>query len=62
MAKPPKATPHSDIAGIHQDEQRNTDVASELGQAAGSLDQAEKGTTARPPRSEEQGGNDDRTS
>jgi hypothetical protein len=49
MPKPPKSTPHSDIDGVHQDERRNTDVASDLGQSAGVVGRAKEKATARPP-------------
>ena len=62
MAKPPKASPHSDIDGIHQDEKRNTDTAADLGESAGSLDRAQKETTARPVYTDDKGNKDDRTS
>ena len=61
MPKPPKATPHSDIDGVHQDERRNTDVAAELGEGSGELQRAHEGNAARPPYSEDRKGKDDRT-
>jgi hypothetical protein len=48
MPKPPKATPNSDIDGVHQDEKRNTDVATELGNSAEELDRAQQEAAARP--------------
>lgn len=48
MAKPPKATPHSDIDGVHQEEVSNVEVASDLGQSAGALKRAQDKATGRP--------------
>ena len=48
MAKPPPSTPHSDIDGVHEDERRNTDVASERGESAEELDRANRHNVARP--------------
>jgi hypothetical protein len=61
MPKPPKATPHSDIDGVHRDEVRNTDVASDLGESAGALDDAKEKSVGRPEYSEDQPNRDDRT-
>lgn len=61
MAKPPKATPHSDIDGVHQDEKPNVDTAVEAGQGAASLARAAKETKARPGYVGDRGGKDDRT-
>jgi len=61
MAKPPKATAHSDIDGVHQDEKRNTDVAGDLGQSAGSLSGAKKQSVARPPSAPDHPPKDRRT-
>jgi hypothetical protein len=62
MAKPPASTPHSDIDGIHRDERRNTDVAAELGQSAGTLEEVGKERIAKPRKAEDVKGRDDRTS
>ena len=62
MAKPPKATPHSDIDGVHQDERPNTEVAGDLGQSGGSLARAKEGSTARPEQADDRPNKDDRTS
>ncbi len=62
MAKPPKATPHSDIDGIHQDEKPNAEVASDLGQSAGVLEDAKQEATARPEYVDNKGNKEDRTS
>jgi hypothetical protein len=61
MPKPPKATPHSDIDGVHQEEERNTDVAADLGQSGGSLKRAKDGAIARPEPSDDQPNREDRT-
>ena len=61
MAKPPPATPHSDIDGVHQDEVRNTDVAADRGESAGSLERAKDEAVARPGYSDDAKNRDDRT-
>jgi hypothetical protein len=61
MAKPPKATPNSDIDGVHQDEARNTDVAAGRGESAGTLDRASRGDVARPEYNDDRKNRDDRT-
>ena len=61
MSQPPKATPHSDIDGVHQEEERNTKVAADLGQSGGALEQAKDEAVARPEYSEERPGRDDRS-
>ena len=61
MPKPPKATPHSDIDGVHQDEVRNTDVAAGRGESAGTLDRAKDGAVARPVYVDDEKNSDDRT-
>lgn len=48
MTKPPKSTPHSDIDGVHQEEESNVKVSSDLGQSAGALKKAKEKSTARP--------------
>ena len=60
MPHPRKATPHSDLDGVHQDERRNTDVAAERGESAEELEKARDGNAARPPYAEEES-KDDRT-
>ena len=62
MAKPPKSTPHSDIEGVHQEEARNTDVASDLGQSAGALEHAKDEALARPEYQDDEPDREDRTS
>lgn len=61
MSKPPKATPHSDIDGVHQEEERNTKVAADLGQSGAALEQAKDLAVARPEHSEDQPNRDNRT-
>lgn len=61
MPKPPKATPHSDIDGVHQDEARNTDVAAGRGESAGTLEDAKDEAVARPEYIDDQKSRDDRT-
>lgn len=61
MAKPPKATPHSDIDGVHQEEVENTEVAADLGQSAGALKRAKQGSIARPEYKDDEPGREDRT-
>jgi hypothetical protein len=61
MAKPPPSTPHSDIDGVHQDERRNTDTATDLGQDAGDLSDARDRSTARPDYSDDVENREDRT-
>ena len=62
MAKPPKSTPNSDIDGVHRDETRNTDVAAREGQGAETLENARKGSAARPEHRDDKKNLDDRTS
>ncbi|HEX8533058.1 MAG TPA: hypothetical protein VF662_02740 [Allosphingosinicella sp.] len=62
MAQPPKATPHSDIDGVHQDEVRNTDIAADRGESAGTVEAAKQETVARPVPQENPRNRDDRTS
>ena len=61
MAQPPKATPHSDIDGVHQDEARNTDVAAGRGESAETLDAAKDEAVARPEYRDDRRNRDDRT-
>jgi hypothetical protein len=61
MPKPPKATPHSDIDGVHQEEQPNTKVATDLGQAGAVLERAKDQAVARPEYSDDPPSRDDRT-
>lgn len=52
MPKPPPATPHPDINGVHRDERRHTDVAAERGESAAELDKAKRKSIGRPPPSD----------
>ena len=61
MANPPKATPHSDIDGVHQDEARNTDVAADRGESAEELEEAMDENVARPEHIDDRKNRDDRT-
>jgi hypothetical protein len=61
MPKPPKATPHSDIDGVHQEEERNTKVAADLGQSGAALERAKDEAVARPETKDDVPNRDDRT-
>jgi hypothetical protein len=61
MPKPPKATPHSDIDGVHQDERRNVEVADELGDSAEDLAEAGRKNAARPPYGDDLKNREDRS-
>ena len=61
MSKPPPSTPHSDIEGVHQDERKNTDVASERGESGKALREAREGNVARPEYHDKKENKDDRT-
>ena len=61
MPKPPQATPHSDIDGVHRDEKRNTDTATELGDTAEDLKWTQDEKVARPPYTDDKENVDDRT-
>jgi hypothetical protein len=61
MPKPPKATPHSDIDGVHQDEVPNTDVAARRHESAGTLEDAKNEAVARPEYVDDGKDRDDRT-
>ncbi|HEY0311497.1 MAG TPA: hypothetical protein VGC56_03285 [Allosphingosinicella sp.] len=52
MAKPPESTPHSDLDGVHQDEERNTKVAADTGEGAADLQRAHEESQGRPPYSD----------
>jgi hypothetical protein len=52
VPKPPKATHHSDIEGVHQDERRNVDVAIDAGQNADDVAEAKRQSRGRPPQSD----------
>jgi hypothetical protein len=53
MAKPPQSTPHSDLDGVHQDEERNTKVAADTGEGAADLQRAHEESQGRPPYSDD---------
>ena len=61
MSKPPPATPHSDIDGIHQDEERNVDSANRARQDSSDLQKAREGNVARPPYTDDQPEREDRS-
>lgn len=61
MSKPPATPPHSDLDGVHQDEERNTDVANAVGQDAGDLKRAKEKSVARPAYSDGKTSRDNRT-
>ncbi len=61
MAKPPKATPHSDIDGVHQDEALNAERAAELGEGAEELARAKEESAGRPEYHDDQPNRDDRS-
>jgi hypothetical protein len=48
VPKPPQATPHSDLDGVHRDEKSNVDSANEAGQDTSDLQRAHEGSKARP--------------
>jgi hypothetical protein len=53
MPKPPESTPHSDLDGVHQDDERNTKVAQETGEGAADLKRAHEDSQGRPPYADE---------
>ena len=61
MSKPPPSTPHSDIDGIHQDEERNVDSAVKAGEDASNLRLAKSESIAKPPYSDDQPEREDRS-
>jgi hypothetical protein len=60
MPKPPQATPHSDIDGVHEDEARNVDSANAAGQDSEDLAKAKEKSKGRPPASDDVMTRDDR--
>lgn len=54
MAKPPKATPHSDIDGVNRDARIGTPSKSQHPEPGSSLHHAEKEGKARPKQSPRQ--------
>jgi hypothetical protein len=61
LAKPPEASPHSDISGVHRDEKRRPDNAVEAGQDTGDLATARENSTGRPPSTDDQPTPEDRS-
>ena len=61
MPKPPKATPHSDIDGVHRDEVQNTERAAEIGDGAEELERAKEQSIGRPEYSDDQKNLEDRS-
>ena len=61
VSKPPPSTPHSDIDGIHQDEERNVDSANRAGQDSSDLQKAREDSAARPPYTDDQPEREDRS-
>jgi hypothetical protein len=61
MPKPPKATPHSDIDGVHQDEVPNVDSAAAIGDSAEELARAKDESVARPEYSDDRESAEDRS-
>ena len=53
MSKPPPSTPHSDLDGVHQDEEPNTDVAARRGESGDELKRAHEENQGRPPYADE---------
>jgi hypothetical protein len=61
VSKPPPSTPHSDIDGVHQDEESNVDTANAAGQDSSDLEKAGRHSKGRPPYSDDQPARDDRS-
>ncbi len=61
MVKPPKATPHSDIDGVHQDERKNTDTANDLGQSGADLEPTKSLSIGHPEYVDDKKNRDDRS-
>jgi hypothetical protein len=53
VLKPPQATPHSDIDGVHRDEKRNVDSANDAGQDTSDLQRAHEDSKGRPDYGQE---------
>lgn len=53
MSKPPASTPHSDIDGVHRDQQPNVTTAVQSDQDSGDIAQAKRDARARPLGSEQ---------
>ncbi|MEA3064418.1 MAG: hypothetical protein QOJ27_857 [Sphingomonadales bacterium] len=61
MSRPPQATPHSDIDGVHRDEKPNVESAVEAGQGTEDLARAQEETPARPDHATDVRNRDDRS-
>ena len=61
MPKPPPATPHSDLEGVHKDERSNIDSANEAGQGSVDLERAHRRSPGRPPYTDDQREREDRS-
>ena len=61
MPKPPKATPHSDIDGVHRDEVRNTELAADMGEGGEKLARAQEESVGRPEYSDDRNDREDRS-
>jgi hypothetical protein len=48
VSKPPKSGPHSDLDGIHEDEESNIESANKAGHDSADLERAARETVARP--------------
>ena len=55
MPKPPKSTPHSDIDGVHEDEEPNTVTAQRTGETTADLKLARDEAKGKPRHSDERG-------
>ena len=58
MAKPPRTPPSSDLDGVHEDEEKNTDSARQAGQGAGDLARARSKSAGRPEYSKKESRDD----
>jgi hypothetical protein len=61
VPKPPQSTPHSDIEGVHKDEERNVDSANEVGEDSSDLERAHRRSHGRPPYTDDQPDREDRS-
>ena len=61
MSNPPKSTPHSDIDGVHEDEKKNVDSATDAGEGTADLALAKEQSKGRPPYSDDQPDREDRS-
>ena len=60
MPKPPVSPPSSDLDGVHEDEEKNTDSALRTGQDSADLARAHQDSAGKPGYSDEHGSRDDR--